>query len=195
MPGRRAPPRRSRHASSAGSAYGLPGGIVVHVVELGDRRVARLRHLDVGLRGDRLERVGVDAVEERVHRLRATSRTCRRASAPRVRCARRARAGTRASAGSASPGPAAPRSARRRPRAAPASTATIVPAASMSIATSRAQPLGQQRVGANMRCVTRDPAIRRSTRPAPTRVGRAGCTCNAMRGRGIDCVDDQRVGR
>ncbi len=43
--------------------------IVMHVMEFGDRRVARLRHLDVGLRGDRLERVGVDAIDRRVHRL------------------------------------------------------------------------------------------------------------------------------
>ena len=44
-------------------------GIVMHVVKFGDRRIARLQHLDVRLRGDRLERVGVDAVEKRVHRL------------------------------------------------------------------------------------------------------------------------------
>ena len=39
------------------------------VVEFRDRGVSRLQHLDIRLRGDRLERVGVDAVEECVHRL------------------------------------------------------------------------------------------------------------------------------
>ena len=42
---------------------------MVHVVELRHGRVAGLGHLDVGLRGDRLERIGVDAIEEPVHRL------------------------------------------------------------------------------------------------------------------------------
>ena len=60
----------TRRASSAGSAYGRASRIVMHVVEFGDRRVARLQHLDIRLRRDRLEGVGVDAVEQRIHRLR-----------------------------------------------------------------------------------------------------------------------------
>jgi hypothetical protein len=38
------------------------------IVEFGDTRVARLQHLDVRLRCDGSERVGIDAIEERVHR-------------------------------------------------------------------------------------------------------------------------------
>jgi hypothetical protein len=45
-----------RHASSAGSAIRLAVRIVMNVVEFRDRRVSRLRHLDVRLAGDRLER-------------------------------------------------------------------------------------------------------------------------------------------
>ncbi len=43
-------------------------GIVMNVMEFGHARVARLQHLDVCLRCDCRERVGIDAVEERVHR-------------------------------------------------------------------------------------------------------------------------------
>ncbi len=48
---------------------GLAFGIVMHVMEFCDRRVSRFRHFDIDLRGDRLESVGVDAIQERVHRL------------------------------------------------------------------------------------------------------------------------------
>ena len=48
---------------------GTPLRIVVHVVKLRDGGVPGLQHLDVGFFGDRLERVRVDAFEERVHRL------------------------------------------------------------------------------------------------------------------------------
>ena len=48
---------------------GLARGVMMHVMEFGDARVPCLRHLDVGLRGDRLERLGIDAIEEGVQRL------------------------------------------------------------------------------------------------------------------------------
>jgi hypothetical protein len=38
-------------------------------MELGDRGIAGACHFDKGLRSDRLEGVGVDALQERVHRL------------------------------------------------------------------------------------------------------------------------------
>jgi hypothetical protein len=38
-------------------------------MEFGDRCVSGFGHFDIALRGDRLESVGVDAVQERVHRL------------------------------------------------------------------------------------------------------------------------------
>ncbi len=44
-------------------------GLVMQIVELADLRVARLEHLDVELRCDRLEIVGPDAAGERVHHL------------------------------------------------------------------------------------------------------------------------------
>ena len=47
----------------------LAARIVMHVMEFGDRCIARLRHLDIGLRGDRFERVGIEPVDCSVHRL------------------------------------------------------------------------------------------------------------------------------
>ena len=54
---------------------------MMQVVELADLRVAGLEHLDVELRRDRVQVVRADAPGERVHRLRARSRSCRRAFA------------------------------------------------------------------------------------------------------------------
>ena len=48
----------TRAAISAGFAYGLPAGVVMHVVKFADAREAALEHLDVGLRGDGLEILG-----------------------------------------------------------------------------------------------------------------------------------------
>ena len=112
-------------------------------MKFGDRRVARLQHLDVRLRGDRLERVGIDAIEKCVHRLRARSRSCRLRD-PRL--------------------PVRPASARWNAcecrfgipatmgpdtRSAPSAcafvlTRSIRPSAAISIRTSSAQPVGQQ---------------------------------------------------
>ena len=119
-------PARLRRGDDAPRQLGgirvrLAGRIVMDVVELADRRVARLRHLDVRLRGDRLERVGVDAIEERVHRLPPGPEAVVASRRP-ARCAPRARAGTRASAGSASPARAGPRARPRRRAAVPAAT-------------------------------------------------------------------------
>ena len=119
---------------------GLALRIVMHVVEFGDRRVAGLQHLDIRLRGDRLERVGVDPVEKRVHRLpprpEAVAVRARAPGAPGDRALERVRMQVRHSrqqrAGHAF---RAVGLARGRDRA-------IVPSAAMSIATSRFQPSG-----------------------------------------------------
>ena len=118
----------------------------MHVVEFGDCRVSRLQHLDIGLRGDRLERVGIDAVEECVHRLPPRPEAV--AVRARVsRCVRRSRAGRRANGDWASPARAGRPRARRLGASHRASTRAIVPSAAMSIATSRCQPSWRQRVG------------------------------------------------
>ena len=54
---------------AAGSAYGWPFGLMMQIVEFADVRVAGLEHLDVKLRGDRAQRIRIDAAGERVHRL------------------------------------------------------------------------------------------------------------------------------
>ena len=63
---------------AAGSAYGVPSGCVMQVVEFADLRVARLQHLDVKLRRNRVQIVRADARGERVHRFAPASRNCRR---------------------------------------------------------------------------------------------------------------------
>ena len=54
---------------AAGSAYGAAVGRVVQVMEFADGGVAGLEHLDVQLRGDGVQRVGIEARGEAVHRL------------------------------------------------------------------------------------------------------------------------------
>ena len=117
------------------------------VVEFRDRRVAGLGHLDVRLRRDRLEGVGVDAIQERVHRLppRPEAVVARRASCGP--CGRRARAGTRASAGSASPARPAPRGAPVPPSRHRGVTAAMLPSSPMSSATFARPAVRQQRGG------------------------------------------------
>ena len=59
--------QRARHRRRVGVRAAV--GRVVQVVELADRGVAGFEHLDVQLRGDGLQRVGVEARGEAVHRL------------------------------------------------------------------------------------------------------------------------------
>ena len=46
---------------------GVAIGIMVNIVELGDGRITRDGHFRIGLRGDRLERVGIETRHEVVH--------------------------------------------------------------------------------------------------------------------------------
>ena len=139
------------------------GGIAMHIVKLGDRRVARLQHLDVRLRGDRREGVGVDAVEKRVHRLPPRPETVAlgtgAAGAPRQRALERVRVQIRHAGNE--------RSARalgtvRRSRL-PGHRRSL-PSAPMSISTSSAHPPGSNAAWANS-FKTRA----RSPRPEPPR--------------------------
>ena len=62
-PRRRSPAGRARR----GSAYGVPSGGVVQVVELADRGDPGLRHLEEREGRDRLDRLRVEGVRDRVH--------------------------------------------------------------------------------------------------------------------------------
>ncbi len=57
----------TRALVSAGSAYGMPVGVVMHVVKFADARESALEHLDVSLRGHGLDIVGRHARHEAVH--------------------------------------------------------------------------------------------------------------------------------
>ena len=67
--GRRAPRRRCASAISADRGVGRAVRRVVQIVEFADAGEARLQHLDIGLRGDRLDLVGRHRQREAVHRL------------------------------------------------------------------------------------------------------------------------------
>ena len=56
-----------RHLREVGIGPAL--GIVVQVVKLADRGVARLEHLDVDLRRDRLHLIGAELTDESIHHL------------------------------------------------------------------------------------------------------------------------------
>ena len=138
--------------------------IVMHVVEFGDCGVARLQHLQIGLRGDRLERVGVDTVEECIHRLPPRPEAVAvRARAPGA-SRDRALEGVRMEVGH-------PRHERAGHalgalRVPAASTRSIVPSRAISTTTSRCQPRGVNASAAKsligIRCRRRAP--RRRTR-------------------------------
>ena len=61
--------RRDRRRHLGGLGVGAPVGVVVQVVELADTGEARLQHLHEGQRGDRLEIVGCEPLDEAVHRV------------------------------------------------------------------------------------------------------------------------------
>src|SRR6266496_3522174 len=67
----------------------------MNVMKLGDRGVARFQHLDISLCGNRLEGIGIDVIEECVHRLpprpEAVARCARASRAASERALKRMR--------------------------------------------------------------------------------------------------------